>query len=102
MAEDKHRQEELVFDGTLVRGADGQLYMIPNEDMESYRVPDDLAGEANDAIDRADVEGISLRPQRLNREVTFLPALQGPLGRRDPVAGPSDPTHVAPIGLRLD
>jgi hypothetical protein len=43
--------------GTWLRGADGDLYCIPDADLEAYRVPDDDARAALAAIDEGDEVG---------------------------------------------
>ena len=72
------------FDGTLIRGADGALYMIPDDDLEAFRVPDEMAREANEALDQlGSSEKVELAPRQLTDQVALLPALQGPFGERD-------------------
>ena len=38
--------------GTLIRGADGALYHIPDSALKAYRLPDHLTGEARKLMDR--------------------------------------------------
>lgn len=49
MAEKREGEE---VEGFWVRGADGGLYFIPQDDLETYRVPDDLAEPAIREIDQ--------------------------------------------------
>ena len=62
------------FDGTLIRGADGALYMIPNDDLEAFRVPDEMAREANEALDQlGSSEKVELAPRHRLKSPTFMP-----------------------------
>jgi hypothetical protein len=38
--------------GTLIRGADGSLYHIPDSALKAYRLPDQLTGDARKLMDR--------------------------------------------------
>ena len=38
---------------TLIRGADGALYYLPPGELDSYRVPEDLAGEVSGKVEEA-------------------------------------------------
>ena len=65
-------------DGTLIRGADGRLYFIPNSQMKGYPVPDEgapgtrveldiwAAGERKGALD-------AVPACRVNTEVRVIP-----------------------------
>ena len=45
-------------------GADGAAYFIPDEDMETFRLPDDQAGRALKLIDEDEVAGYTRREFR--------------------------------------
>src|SRR5437773_1305558 len=90
--------------GTWLRGADGGLYFIPDADLESYRVPDDLAKPALNAIDNGDeVTGFaSTAGGPPNLDVQPVAALYGPAGIRGLAAAPAIiPPPASLRGLRL-
>lgn len=73
--------------GTMVRGADGALYVIPDDDLEAFRVPEKVAAPALELL--TELEKSVGAPKRLNPALHALPAIRGPLGRKDLVAGPA-------------
>ncbi len=50
------RSRKKSLKGTLIRGADGSLYHIPDKDLHAYRLPDELTGEARAFLDRQNVK----------------------------------------------
>lgn len=42
--------------GTLIRGADGGLHFIPDDQMQSFRLPDEHTMEARKMLDRHNVK----------------------------------------------
>ena len=42
--------------GTLIRGADGSLYHIPDKDLGAYRLPNELTGEARAFLNRQNLK----------------------------------------------
>lgn len=47
--------------GTLIRGADGSLYHIPDKDLHAYRLPDELTGEARAFLNRQNLKSKGAR-----------------------------------------
>ena len=46
--------------GTLIRGADGSLYFVPDEALETFRLPEDKAARTQQVLDReGEAKGIS-------------------------------------------
>jgi hypothetical protein len=75
---------------TIIRGANGELFIIPDDDLEAFRVPDDVAAPAIQLLDKQkDVIGT---PEKLTNGVVRLPSLQGPLARPTKIKGPTSPT----------
>ena len=54
MAEDERDE----VPGIWMRGADGALYFIPDDDLETFRVPEDVAEPALKDIDDAEPEAV--------------------------------------------
>jgi hypothetical protein len=42
--------------GALIRGADGAMYLVPDEDLVAFRLPDDQAVEVKEQIE-GEVQG---------------------------------------------
>jgi hypothetical protein len=59
--------------GTLVRGADGALYYIPDDKLEAFALPDDQAEEARELIGH-------------ERDIVTLSVARGPAVRRSGLA----------------
>jgi hypothetical protein len=57
MATNQGRQEGKA---TIMRGADGEIYFIRDEVLQSCRVPDDLAKEIEQTLGGQEVQGFSL------------------------------------------
>lgn len=72
--------------GTMLRGADGHLYVIPDEALRAFRVPERVGRPAIELL--GELEDTVGAPTELNPRIHSLPAVQGPLGRIDLVAGP--------------
>jgi hypothetical protein len=53
--------------GTLIRGADGALHFIPDDQMQSFRLPDEHTAEARKMLDLHNVKA----------EAGNLPAIHG-------------------------
>jgi hypothetical protein len=88
-------QELKPVDGTMVRGADGALYFIPDQKLEAFRIPDEQAAPVNQALDtRREVQGYSFLAQPLTPEVQIVSAFKGPLGLRPNCD--NEPTEVNP------
>jgi hypothetical protein len=68
--------------GTWVRGADGFLYFIPDEDMEAFRVPEREAASTPEGSDELASGGGAYEPGK-DEGVEPLPALRGPAALRD-------------------
>ena len=78
------------LNGTLIRGAQGALYFVPDEDLEAFRVPDTRAKDVVKELDQGP------KPSRgMNL------AIHGPFGRKDLVAAPSDPTVLVAASVRM-
>lgn len=71
--------------GTWLRGADGGLYFIPDEDLEAFRIPDEMAQPTLADVDAADVEAYEWD----SSDVIPLAAVRGPLGIQDLAAAPA-------------
>jgi hypothetical protein len=71
--------------GTLVRGADGELYFIPDEKLDAFRLPQTKAGSA-----RKLVAG--------SGEVMTLSVLRGPAVRKAGLAA-SETTTVSVVNV---
>ena len=54
--------------GTLIRGADGSLYHIPDKDLGAYRLPDELTGEARAFLNRQNLKSKGARVAALRGE----------------------------------
>jgi hypothetical protein len=65
--------------GTLIRGADGALHFIPDDQLQSFRLPDEHTAEARKILDQHNVKA----------EGGVLPAVHGE-GLVEPL-----PTHNA-------
>ena len=69
--------------GTMMRGADGALYFIPDKDLEAFRLPNEQAAPVSKALDvQPEVQGYSLLARPLTPEVQIVSAFKGPLGLR--------------------
>jgi hypothetical protein len=78
--------------GVVIRGANGEVYMIPQEDLEAFRAPEEVARHVNQEFEAvAEVLGSS---SRLTPEIERLTAVRGAVLKRDLVAGPTSPTVV--------
>jgi hypothetical protein len=88
MAKGGHTSNEI--NGTLIRGAEGALYFVPDEDLEAFRVPDAHARDVKKELDAGPkaTTGMQL-------------AIRGPFGRGDVVASPSDPTVLMAPSVRM-
>jgi len=77
--------------GTWMRGADGGLYFIPDADLETYRVPDELAGPVLAEIDEGDdTEGLGGLEATGQVDISsFVAVVRGPLGIKDIAAAPA-------------
>ena len=53
--------------GTLIRGADGGLFFIPEDQMQTFRLPDEHTAEARKVLDQ----------HNLKANGAHLPAIQG-------------------------
>jgi len=53
--------------GTLIRGADGGLFFIPEDKMQAFRLPDEHTTEARKVLDQ----------HNLKAKGAHLPAIQG-------------------------
>jgi len=53
--------------GTLIRGADGGLFFIPEDQMQTFRLPDEHTTEARKVLDQ----------HNLKANGAHLPAIQG-------------------------
>ena len=73
--------------GTMIRGADGNLYVIPDEDLQAFRVPERVGEPALELLE--ELEEAVGRPAKLGPKIQSLPAIRGPIGRIDLVAGPA-------------
>jgi hypothetical protein len=78
-----------VLEGMLIAGADGKTYFIPQEDLDAFALPDDLASQAQDAIGEvSEVTGFNFEPNA--QGLNFQPALHGRIGKLGPEnIGPS-------------
>lgn len=95
------KSDQQVVEGVLISGAEGELYFIPNDDMAAYRVPDDIAEPSKRTL--AEKSDVNWRPgSPSSTGVRTLPAYQGPIGRRDVISAPQDPTVLVATdwGLR--
>jgi hypothetical protein len=88
--------EKIRVEGALVRGADGHLYFIPKDDLEVFRVPDELSERAKEVLDEVEARGFDWTPT-VDVPVRTLPTIWGPIGLRDamPTPSPQDPTVSA-------
>lgn len=88
MAKGEHRSNEI--SGTLIRGAEGALYFVPDEDLEAFRVPDAQATDVKKELDAGPkaTTGMQL-------------AIKGPFARRDLIAAPMDPTALVAASVRM-
>lgn len=77
------QEAEVTVEGTMIFGADGAVYFIPDEHLEAYRVPDDRAAEARALEGMADVQGFSDLPN-----VASPLTLRGPLASRAGAVAP--------------
>ena len=73
--------------GTWLRGSDGGLYFIPDEQLEAFRIPDEIARPTLAEVDAADVE--AFQDYELTADIEPLAAVRGPLGIRDLAAAPA-------------
>ena len=93
-------QEQREVEGTLIRGADGTLYFIPQNDLQAYQVPDTIATEAKQALTGSvDVQGFDALFTSLTPPVFGVEALQRPLALR---RADDEPTVIKkpPLNLR--
>jgi hypothetical protein len=92
--------EEAILDGTLIRGSEGELWFVPTEDLEAFRVPDDVAAKARREMDERPDVFPPLPEGSASPELSVAVAIRGPLGRRSaafPAPSPQDPTAVAAL-----
>jgi hypothetical protein len=72
-------QEPTEIEGTLIRGADGAMYFIPQNDLQPYRLPDTITAQAQQVIaDTMDVQGFDALLTSLTPPVFGVEALQRP------------------------
>lgn len=71
--------EETRVNGTILTGDDGAVYFIPDDALESFRVPDEAAEPARDSVE-GEVAGFSVSDRKLVPGVEPLHAFRGPLG----------------------
>jgi hypothetical protein len=93
-------QERTEVEGTLIRGADGALYFIPQSELQAYQVPDTIAKEAEQVVTEGmDVQGFDALFTSLTPPVFGVEALQRP-----PVARLADdePTVIKKPPLNLN
>jgi len=88
---------EMKRSGTMIRGADGALYFIPDEEIDGYRVPEEVAAPVREILDRH--QNVTGNTQE-NLEKGILLALHGPFGESW-IAGPQDPTVLVAATARL-
>jgi hypothetical protein len=83
-------------EGILIQGADGALYFIPNENLKSFQLPDDLAANTKKAlVELEEKAGLKMDAVEVGPQINQLSALQGPIGRRETLAGVVDATMAA-------
>jgi hypothetical protein len=76
-------REQTEVEGTLIRGADGALYFIPQSELQAYQVPDTIAKEAEQVLTESmDVRGFDALFTSLTPPVFGVEALQRPLAKR--------------------
>jgi hypothetical protein len=90
MSDEKTTHE--IGTGTILRGADGKVYVIPDEDLEAFRAPDEVANHVEEHFDKAK-DQIGSHGQ-LSPQIEKLTAIRGPLIHRDLLAGPGSPTVI--------
>ena len=93
MATNQGRQEGKA---TIMRGADGEIYFIRDEVLQSCRVPDDLAKEIEQTLGGQEVQGFSLDTSQPLDPIGVVQGNVGALvrGQRAPPA-----RRCAPAGL---
>ncbi|PYR60027.1 MAG: hypothetical protein DMF91_13290 [Acidobacteria bacterium] len=86
----KGERTSMDISGTLIRGAEGALYFVPDEDLEAFRVPDAQAKDVKKELDAGPkaTKGMQL-------------AIKGPFARGDLIASPSDPTVLVAASVRM-
>jgi hypothetical protein len=89
-------------EGTLMMGADGAIYFIPNEELEAFRVPDEDASEARASLE-PEVEAYSAefvqRYGNVSPEIKIVTSVQGAFGYL-PQAGPTTIPGFVDFGRR--
>jgi hypothetical protein len=72
--------------GTIIRGADGSLYLLRDEVLEACRIPDDQAKEIDDLLTKeSEVEGFNMQAGGLEP----VGHIRGYMGNQAPVTSRS-------------
>lgn len=74
-------EERETVDGALMVGAEGEVYFIPNKELEAYRVSDDLGEAARGSVPQPEVEGY-VQFSTAAGNIRQMAAYHGPVGWR--------------------
>jgi hypothetical protein len=97
MAE-KPRKPTDEYSGTMICGADGAVYFIPDAELEAYRISDTNEREVQQDVDRL----MAVRGLQGEGEIDFPITIHGPIGRRPSGVGSNSATLILidPCALR--
>jgi hypothetical protein len=105
MEVDMPKAAEEDINGTLIRGAAGKLYFIPDDAIERFRVPEERAREVREVLEHAPgILAPAQAAQKENPSRGLRLAVQGPFGRTGQQRNtptPTDPTLTVTASVRL-
>lgn len=90
--------EDEIVSGTMIQGEEGEMYFIPDEDLANFKVPEEQATMARQALeDSDDVEGFAqVKQQELG--IKIKQSVHGAIGTR-PTMESGTILHVDPVAL---